>query len=277
MKKTICTIAILTLLCGCASNTAASTPTPSAAATTAPIIFEDVGIQVIHAGYRTQTIATYVNQGTNTKKLDKQVPDQKTVTVYNYDGKPIKIATYEKQENQEVMVSTVIFEYEDQRVTNVTTKDTEGNEILSVHNEDGSWTDTDTEGNPLETTAQRDANGNATVQNTENGYKVTEYFANGLLAKETYYNTEGTYQSETIYQRYVNDPLADQITEKSEEQTKTWSLVRGQENSGKRLSYYKEGEETVREIEQNLNENGLIETEILKEAENTTVRIYTYE
>ena len=79
------------LFTGCAEQTESE---PLSTIPTEPVVYEDTGKSVIHAGYYGENKKVYINKATSIAGAEKTNPDYEIETSYDYDGRKTEICVY---------------------------------------------------------------------------------------------------------------------------------------------------------------------------------------
>jgi hypothetical protein len=278
MKKLTLLALAAFLLASCGQEAQEAVQT-DASATPGITVEKPLGRRVINAGYTTLTMTVYRNLEEEDPDLDQLPIDEQTVLTFNYDALRTSQKHYENQDDTLTLTLSEKYLYEDETLYEVDTLDENGEAATVSTLADGVWTDTDSDGNALSTSSQRDEYGNIIVLYDEDGNQLQRtYDANGFLLSEKKLDSEGTEISTTTWTRYTNDILADEIVTVTADGTEDLILNRGSRNGDTVISYYTdlkgskysqitdtyEDTNLVRSVEENLEDNTY------------TITLYTY-
>lgn len=281
MKKYLIPVLSLVLLSGCGQEAQeAAAATTAAAATPGITVRKSLGRRVINAGYKKVTETVYENLSEEDPDLEELTPDAQTTVSFNYDAQRTSQQVYAKEDDELVLTLSEEYKYDGDAVSEVDTLDEDGTVTTVSTLTDGTWTDTDADGNALSTSSQRDSYGNIISLTDEDGNTLQRtYDENGWLLTEKKIDPQGTEISNTTWTRYSNDELADEIITQTAAGTTDRLLNRGTRNDDTRISYYTDvsGKKYTR-IEETYGESMVMrKTEEDLTSETYTITVYTYE
>ena len=281
-KQWLAMLGTAVLFTGCAEQTESE---PLSTIPTEPVVYEDTGKSVIHAGYYGENKKVYINKATSIAGAEKTNPDYEIETSYDYAGKKTEIYVYTYSDEEKTLLKHEAYTY-DENGKIVTVEAYDENEVLiskAEKQEDG-WHETDKDGNAIEA-SERDDAGNATTETNVDGSKTRTFrnANNDILTKETY-DKDGNLL-ETMECTYTaNDRLPDNILIKDGTGAKTeeYYLLRGNMRNDEMYNRYfimSDSENSVMNIEYTYDESsGLLQSSIMTNVENgeTIIELYTY-
>ena len=277
-KQWLAMLGTAVLFTGCAEQTESE---PLSTIPTEPVVYEDTGKSVIHAGYYGENKKVYINKATSIAGAEKTNPDYEIETSYDY----AEIYVYTYSDEEKTLLKHEAYTY-DENGKIVTVEAYDENEVLiskAEKQEDG-WHETDKDGNAIEA-SERDDAGNATTETNEDGSKTRTFrnTNNDILTKETY-DKDGNLL-ETMECTYTaNDRLPDNILIKdgTGSTTEEYYLLRGNMRNDEMYNRYfktSDSENSVMNIEDTYDESsGLILSSVMTNVENgkTIIELYTY-
>ena len=280
MRKAAVFILSAFLLAGCGSaekEAAQVTAIPTPGVT----VEKNLGRKVINAGYQTVTEEVYSDQKEESPDLKKLTPDQKTVVSFNYDAQRTEQQVYEKQNGKLVLTLNAKYKYDGDAIKEADILDENGNVTVISVLKDGAWTDTDANGTALNECLRRDEWGNIILLADQKDGSTLQrtYDVNGWLLEEKVLDAQGTEVSDTIWHRYSNDELADEIVRTTASGTETRLLNRGDRVNDTAVSWYTDSAgKRYQQITDQYESSTIVKrTDQYLETDTYTITAYTYE
>lgn len=280
MRKAAVFILSAFLLAGCGSaekEAAQVTAIPTPGVT----VEKNLGRKVINAGYQTVTEEVYSDQKEESPDLKKLTPDQKTVVSFNYDAQRTEQQVYEKQNGKLVLTLNAKYKYDGDAIKEADILDENGNVTVISVLKDGAWTDTDANGTALNESLRRDEWGNIILLADQKDGSTLQrtYDVNGWLLEEKVLDAQGTEVSDTIWHRYSNDELADEIVRTTASGTETRLLNRGDRVNDTAVSWYTDSAgKRYQQITDQYESSMIVKrTDHNLETDTYTITAYTYE
>lgn len=279
MKKILAVFLSAVLLAGCGAEKEAvkvtAVPTPGIT------VEKDLGRKVINAGYKTVTEEVYSEQKEPDPDLENLDPDQRTSVTFNYDAQRTKQKAYEKVNGVLTLILNAGYKYTDGTLTEVDTLD-ENDQITTISTlTDGVWKDTAADGTEMAESQQRDSWGNVIVVNNQSDGTTRQrtYDQNGWLTEEKVLDAQGTEVSDTLWHRYSNDELADEIDRQTASGTQIRLLNRGDRSGDTAISWYTDSSGKRYQQITDTYSDSLIEKRVLHDLEKDTytITVYSYE
>ena len=281
-KQWLTVLGAIAILTGCTQQTESE---PLSTIPTEPVVYEDTGKTVIHAGYYGENKKVYINKGTSVKEAEKTNPDYEIETSYDYDGRKTEICVYTYNGEEKTLLKHETYAYDENgKIVTVESYDESETVISKAEKQEDGWHETDKDGNAIEA-SERDDAGNATTETNEDGSKTRTFrnTNNDILTKETY-DKDGNLL-ETMECTYTaNDRLPDNILIKdgTGATTEEYYLLRGNMRNDEMYNRYfkmSDSENSVMNIEDTYDESsGLILSSVMTNVENgeTIIELYTY-
>lgn len=283
MKKA-CTalLSLLFLLTGCSEQQESE---PVTTIPTEPVVYEEAGKMIIHAGYYGENKKVYLNKGESVREAEKETPDYEIETAYDYEGRKTEIFVYTYSGEERTMLKHETYAYDEGgNVSIVKAYDEAGNLLTTAEKKEDGWHEIDGDGNETEA-QERDSVGNATTKTEEDGSK-TRIFRNAnndILTKETY-DKDGNLVEAIECTYTANDRLADNVIVKdgTGAVVEEYYLMRGNMRKDEMYNRYfrmRNDAESVIDIEDAYDEaSGLIKSSVIsnKDKGETIIKIYSY-
>ncbi len=287
MKKQMITImASLCLMTACTSPK----PEPTPALPTDPVVQEDIGIQVIHAGYYERVESVVENRTDNVREAKQMIPDHQVIERYDYDGRKLMVKKMERDDQALVFNSETEYQYNDDgSAKEVSFINETGGVISKFINNKGVWSiekenavDEIVDGEKPEKTLPMDMHGNVVRIENDDGTVTTDKFnSNGFVTERTILK-EKQVISKIAYGYTTNDHLPENIimTDEKGNVVKDIYLLRGALHKNQKINKYystSDQDEVLCEIIDEYDEQtGLLISSIIKVDDTITLKLYEY-
>ena len=268
--------AILCFTVGCAN----SDPEPTPTLPTEPVVQEDIGVQVIHAGYYERIESVVEDRVENVKKAVRVIPDRRITEQYDYDGRRKQVHTTTRDGKELVFESEYSYDYADIGSTSkIFSYDDKGKVIFEAENNGDQWNilTSNTKQDP-----QLDKYGNVTCYTGSDGTLLRKtYNSNGFITEESE-EKDGKILQKTTYDYSSNDHLPDSIvkTDINGNITANIYVSRGYLYKNKKISHYfdtKGNAESICKITDSYDDaTGLLLSSVIEYDEHTTIKLYEY-
>ena len=109
-KQWLAMLGTAVLFTGCAEQTESE---PLSTIPTEPVVYEDTGKSVIHAGYYGENKKVYINKATSIAGAEKTNPDYEIETSYDYDGRKTEICVYTYNGEEKTLLKYETYAYDE--------------------------------------------------------------------------------------------------------------------------------------------------------------------